>query len=709
MSISIGLVPCLSKIAQLQSESMDRLAVEEATRVEVEGSTDPQEYLVKLFKGLHLIPPQWLSSVDVSNTPALAYLEDIGWAVIRGKNAAGLWIVQRWCELSNQWIEEAIETLCTTCIAVVKLAKPYSLSGSKVTALISQEILSHKKLLLSALLASVVINAVGLAVSMYTMLIYDRVIPTGASQTLLVLTLGVAIAIVYEFVSKHVRSGLFETLINELDKSLARTIYTRFLAIRLDQLPHSVGGLASQMRGYETVRAFLTGVTTHVLVDAPYAILFMVVIFLIGGYLAFIPFTFFCLCILVGLFYKGRVAKLAESANGATNLRTGLLVETIEGAEAIKAGQSGWRMLSRWMENTDQARVHELGIRRISERSQYIVGIFQQCSYVGLIASGALLVSKGELTMGGLIACSILSGRILAPVATIPGQLIQWAHAKAAVHLLDKLWALEDDHHGHKQPLLIENIAGEYRFEDTVVSYGDFTALSIPNLKIKKGEKVAVVGAVGSGKTTLLRLLAGLYKPQQGRVLLDDLDLSQLSKPRLAESISYVQQEVRLFSGTVRDNLILGLLDPGDDVILQVARTTGLFEALLAGHPQGLQRPIYEGGTGLSGGQKQLLNLTRALLRDTSIWLLDEPTASMDQGLEAKVIATLKSSIAEHHTLVLVTHKVELLRLVDRLIVVAGQTVVMDGPKDVILKKLSNPTPAPTPNSVSGLSAVASS
>lgn len=689
MSIAAGLIPSLSKIAQLQREAFDSLAFAESIRNIA--ASDPDVFLDQLFEIMHLKSPKWLPSADVSQTPALIHVGDLGWAVLRGQNAAGLWIIQRWCDSTNQWLEEARETPGATCLALVKLTEPYTLSDSKVITLIRSEILGRRKLLLEAVLTSVVINAVGLAVAMYTMLVYDRVIPTGASQTLLVLTLGVAIAIVYEFITKHVRSTLFEQLIKEMDQSLARTVYTRFLSIRLDQLPQSVGGLASQLRGYETVRAFLAGVTTHVLVDAPFSLLFMGVIFLIAGYLAVIPLLFFCLCIALGFYYKGRVAALAVSANGASNLRTGLLVETIEGAEAIKSGQSGWRMLSRWMENTDEARDHEINIRRVSERSQYLVGVFQQSSYIALIAAGALLVSQGELTMGSLIACSILSGRILAPVAAIPNQLIQWAHAKAAVHMLDQLWSLESDHQGSAQPLMIEHIEGGYQFEDVVLSYGDVDALNVPSLIINKGEKIAVVGSVGSGKTSLLRLMAGLYKPQLGRVLLDGLDLSHVSKPRLAESVSYVQQEVRLFSGTVRDNLILGLLDPGDDVILDAARQTGLFDIVIAGHPLGLQRPIYEGGTGLSGGQKQLLNLTRALLRDSSIWLLDEPTASMDHGLEAKVVSALQAAILEDHTLILVTHKAELLSFVDRIIVVAGQKIVMDGPKDIILQKLAQP------------------
>lgn len=692
-NVPSSLLSCLTKIAQLQGESLDRLSLQEAAQTTQEnvGSSEPKAYLVKLLQTLHLATPNWMSEqkLDPSHTPVLIYSTDDNWGVLRGKNAAGYWVVQYWNNRSQQWNEKVVETLNAVLIAQLKLAKPYAASSSTVYNLIRNEILSRKKLLRDALLASIVINAIGVAVAMYTMLVYDRVIPTGAVQTLFVLTCGVGIAIVYEFISKVVRSKLFERMIMEVDQRMARSVYTRFLAVRLDQLPQSVGGLAAQMRGYETIRSFLVGVTSHVLVDAPYAMVFILLVYLIGGYLALIPLSFFILCIVVGVFYKGRVTKLAASSNVASAMRSGLLVETIEGAEAIKSGQGGWRMLSRWMDNTDSARDHELHIRRIGERSQFLVASFQQLSYVSLIASGALLVSQGELTLGALIACSILSGRILTPVATIPNQLIQWAHTKAAMKMLDALWMLEDDHYGQERPLVIDNICGSYLLKDVVVNYGELPALKIPNLTIKQGEKVAIVGAVGSGKTTLLRLLSGLYRPQEGCVLLDGIDLSHIAKPKLAENLSYVQQEVRLFSGTVRDNLILGLMDPGDDAILSVAKASGLFETVLAGHPKGLYRPIFEGGTGLSGGQKQLLNITRALLRDSKIWLLDEPTAAMDQGLETKVLKALKSSVGEEHTFVLVTHKAELLSFVDRIIVVAGQTIAMDGPKDVVLAKLS--------------------
>jgi len=273
----------------------------------------------------------------------------------------------------------------------------------------------------------------------------------------------------------------------------------------------------------------------------------------------------------------------------------------------------------------------------------------------------------------------------------IPGQLVQWAHAKAALQGLDKLWALEGDHFGHEQAIVLDSIQGGYRFESVQASYGSKKALALPTLTIHAGEKVGILGPIGAGKTTLLRLLSGMYKPQSGRILLGDVDLDQISKPVLTGHMGYVQQEGRLFAGSLRDNLILGLLDPGDEAILAAARLTGLMQAVISVHPKGLQQDIFEGGSGLSGGQRQLVNITRAFLREPSIWLLDEPTASMDRGLEIQVTQALKHAIRPTDTLVLVTHKAEMLELVDRIIVVANQQVLMDGPKAQVLQRLQAP------------------
>jgi ATP-binding cassette subfamily C protein LapB len=695
----MNLLACLARLAQLQHENFDRLALQEAAHTATsEHPNDGRAQLKGLTQQLQLRAARWLRAPDAAHMPCLLYAgagvsqAQVGeWGVLRGQNAQGAWVSEWWDVTDGRWREQADSALDAYQIAVFSLRQPFVASASPVYQLVRQELFAHAWLLREAVLGGLLLNVIALAVSFYSMQIYDRVVPTGAMQTLLVLTLGVLVAIVFEWVVKRVRSNLYDQLIDEVDQRLARAVYMRFLAIRLDQMPQSVGSLAGQMRGYETVRSFLTSLTTNLLVDAPFALIFMAVLAAISMPLALVPIFFFVLSLAIGLYYRGAVVALAGKSMASVNRKTGLLVETVEGAETIKSGQGGWRMLSRWMQTSDDARASEQQTRKISEHAQQLLGVFQQFAYVLLVAVGALLVSKGELTMGALIACSILSGRVLAPVALMPTQLVQWAHTKSALQGLDQLWALQDDH-GQQQPVVPESIRGHYQFESVSAGYAGAKALNVPRLTITPGERVGVLGPIGSGKTTLLRLLSGMYKPQEGRILLDDFDLSSVAKPVLAAHVGYVQQDGRLFAGTLRDNLILGQLDPGDETIMQAARATGLLQTVITPHAKGLQQPIFEGGSGLSGGQRQLVNLTRAFLRQPNIWLLDEPTASMDRSLELQVMRSLKQVLADpQHTLVLVTHKAELLELVDRVIVIANHQIVMDGPKAHVLTQLNAP------------------
>lgn len=275
----------------------------------------------------------------------------------------------------------------------------------------------------------------------------------------------------------------------------------------------------------------------------------------------------------------------------------------------------------------------------------------------------------------------------------LPSLLLQWGHVKAALQGLDRLWKLEGDHHEQDHPLTPEKIQGMYTVEKISTAYrsNPHKALQVTKLSIQPGEKIGVIGPIGSGKTTLLRMLSGMYKPQEGRVLLDHMDIAHISKPLLAENIGFLAQEGRLFAGTLRDNLMLGMLDPGDDKLLAAAEQTGLLQLVIKTHPKGLQLPISEGGMGLSAGQRQLVHLTRVFLRQPKIWLLDEPTSSMDRQTERKVIDALASTLRTHDTLVMTTHKNELLELVDRLVVVANHEIVLDGPKDKVLARLQNP------------------
>lgn len=683
----------LRRLAQLQGEQLDPLELKDAVDGLVPSVSSPhvdfEASVNRVIKKLHLPAPKWPKEIDPSVAPALIYSSTKGCCILRGVNPQGLWIVEQVDVEGQKWAEELLPNLDGFRVAKLKLAKPYDVSSSPVLRIIRDELFQHKKFLTEAALGGLVMNAIALATSLYSMQVYDRVVPTGASQTLMVLTMGVVMAILFEFCIKHLRAHIFDHLIDTVDKKLARSVFLRFLAIRLDQMPRSVGGLASQLRGYESVRSFLAAVTMQLAVDAPFALIFLLLIALIGHPLiALVPAVFFALSLIFGLLNRGKVEMWAAKSTAASNFKVGLLVESVEGAETIKSGHGGWRMLSRWMHTTDEAREQDLHLRRLTENSQHVVAIAQQISYVLLVAMGALMITKGEISMGSLIACSILSGRVLAPVAMIPAQLMQWAQVKAALQGLDRLWALENDNHGVEHVVIPERIRGDFRFENVLSQYAARPAIKVDNLVIKAGEKIGVLGPVGAGKTTLLRLLSGMYKPQQGRIYLDGIDLDFISKSVISQHVGYLQQEGRLFAGTLRENLLLGMLDPGDEAIYQACEKTGLLTSVIAPHPKGLAQEILEGGTGLSGGQRQLVNLTRVFLRQPQIWLMDEPTASMDQMLERHVLQTMQAHLKPTDTMILVTHKTEMLAMVDRLIVVANNQIVLDGPKLQVLQTL---------------------
>lgn len=692
----------LLRLATLRREGVDRLALREAAAQAQAGGGDARAQLARLAGHLGLQAPLWLAEADPARVPALALSPTGQWHVLLGQDAQGRWVLQGWSGgpgqpgaqaqqgPQGQWQEQALPALDGWQLAVLKLLPPFAVGRSPAFALVRAEMLRRRRLLLEAALGGLLIGLIGLVASFYSMHVYNRVIPTGAMQTLWVLTGGALLATLLDWVARGARSRLYEELIDGVDQRLARTVYLRLLSLRLDQLPGSVGSLASQLRGYETVRSFLAQGTGTVLVDLPFAALFLACLAFIGGALVLVPLLFFGLSLALALWMRARMEAAAKEGARSSNLKTGLLVETVEGAETIKSGQAGWRMLSRWLQHTEAARRAELDSRRLAEHFQHLMSAFQQLSYVLLVAAGAWLVGQGRLTTGALVACTILAGRVLSPMALLANQLLQWSHTRAALEGLDVLWRLEDDHQG-QEPVLLERLRGHYRLEGVVARYAAAPALKVAQLEIRAGERVGVIGPIGAGKTTLLRLLSGMYRPQEGRVLLDDVDLAHIAKPVLAEHMGYLQQEGRLFAGTLRENLLLGLADPGDEAVLDAARRTGLLQAVVAPHPRGLQQPIQEGGSGLSGGQRQLVNLTRVVLRRPRLWLLDEPTAALDGNTERQVIELLRREPAPDATLVLVTHKPELLQLVGRLIVVAGHQIVADGPTAQVLARLQMP------------------
>ncbi len=539
--------------------------------------------------------------------------------------------------------------------------------------------------------ASLLANVLALSAALYSMQVYDRVIPTQGVSTLIVLTAGVLIAAVLELVVKLARAQLLEAAVAGMDLELSHAIFARLLGIRLDQFPPSVGTLSAQLRSYETIRRFASSATLYLAVDAPFALLFLAAIALLAGVqVAAIPVVFFALSLAVGLFYRRRIARHAETGEGAGNRKLGLLVETVENAESIKAAGAGARQLGRWDELNRRAVDDDTRIQRYSEQATHFAAFMQQASYILLVAAGAWIAATStELTMGGLIACSILSGRVLGPVAALPGLIVQWAHARAALASLEKVFALQADNHAVARPLAPQQVRGEWRLENLKFAWpGRPRPFTMPMTAVRPGERVALLGPIGAGKSTLLRLMAGLYAPSEGQVLLDGLDIQQIARAHLSARLGYLPQDVKLLAGTLRDNLETGQAD--EATLLAACRQTGL-DQLVASHPQGLDMPIFEGGGGVSGGQKQLIAFTRLLLSRPVAWLLDEPTAAMDEATEARALAALKEALAgapSAQTLIVSTHKPALLAMVDRLIVLLPGGGVMDGPKAAVLERL---------------------
>ncbi len=688
---AMALAGVINTASRLQGKVVDRLQLHHAIGKHQVLLADTNEHnwrdhlkAVGLDAGAEAI--DWQDQPDPARLPAITWLAAQGWVLVRAQSPTDDWLIDYQGKLIQKPEAEPLP--------VGRLIFPEGnteTDQNPVRTFFKIAFLAHKKIFIEGAIAGALINLLALGTSLYSMQVYDRVIPTQGYATLGVLTLGVGIAVIFELIFKVIRSYLMEHAVTDIDSRLSRDIFSRLLQVRLDQLPGTVGSLSSQLRGYETIRGFLSSTTFYVLIDAPFGIFFVLLIGIIGGPLVgLVPVLFLVFSIAIGITLRKKIDYHAKQATAATNLKTGILVEAIEGAETIKAGGGGWGTLSRWLDVVDESIQHELVNRSISEKTGYFAAVLQQLSYVALVGVGAYFAAEGNLTMGSLIACSILSGRALAPIAQLPGLMTQRAHAKAALEGLEKVYKLETDNHGVERPLVPEKIHGHYNLERVRFAYpGAPQALSISQLMIKPGERIGVIGHIGSGKSTMLRLLTGMYQANEGRILLDGLDIDQISRSLLADKIGYLQQEHRLFNGTLRQNLLVGIPDPGDEAIRNAAARTGLLAAI-TNHPKGLELMIAEGGKGLSGGQRQLVALTRLLLSNPSIWLLDEPTASMDEQTEQRCLQVLHQAIKPEHTLVLVTHKPSLLALTNRLVVIANHQIIMDGPRDQVIAQLKD-------------------
>ena len=696
----------MQRLAQMQGSSVDLLNLTASTAVFAK-TASPLDALPHICQHMGLDKPKRLKQPDRVQLPLLCYTDALGWGVIVDRTPSNEWVV-----VTPKGPQPVANDQLLNASALVRLGPALNLGfgfglfkrqDEKFTffAHVQDTLAQYKSELTEACVASAFIGVLALATSLFSMQVYDRVIPTRSEYTLVILSLGVFLSIMIELAMKYARSHIMDYVIVGLDNRLSREIFNRLLQLRVDQIPASVGSLAAQMRGYEQVRGFYTASTLFTLIDLPLALLFLIVIMLVASpWVAVVPFVFGGVALLIGFSIRKKIMYQAKEGAALSNLKTGLLVEAVEGIETIKAGSGGWKFLSRWIGVNSKTIDSDLKMRSASESVGYLSATIQQISYAGLVVAGALVVMQGHMTMGALIASSILSGRILAPIMAIPGLLVQHAHAQAALEGLEKLYQLKVDHHGIDQPLVPSVINGHYALTDVKFAYADNPpAFVAPKLEIQPQERIVVLGPIGAGKSTLLRLLSGLYHPQEGRVMLDGLDLAHVHRQVVSQHVGYLQQDHRLFHGTLRENLLIGLPDPGDDALLNVMKRTGM-DRFVASHPKGLARPIMEGGKGLSGGQKQLVAFTRLILCSPAVMLLDEPTATMDDEQERRCLGVLAQEAQAGKTMVIVTHKSSLLPLATRIMVVVGNSIVLDGPRDVVLQKLQQSNaqpPAATP------------
>ncbi|NRB56766.1 MAG: type I secretion system permease/ATPase [Salinicola sp.] len=531
--------------------------------------------------------------------------------------------------------------------------------------------------------ASLAANLLAISTALFAMQVYDRVVPNAAFDTLWVLASGVALAVCMEFLLKGLRAHLLEVIGKRLDLELSSKLFEQAIRLRLAAKPASTGAFTSQVREFEAVREFFTSATAGAISDIPFVAVFVLVIAWIGGPVAWAPVAAIAGMIVPGLLLQRHLAKLARENLREGAVKNGVLLESLDQLETVKSTRAEGRNLALWESLSAQLSSTSIRLRSTTSMLAHSASLLQQLGYVGIVIIGVYRISAGDMTIGALIACSILGSRAIAPMAHTTGLLARWQHVKAAVEGLDEMMAAPNES-GTGQKVRKTHIEGNYRLEEIVLRHDENAppALQIPELTIEAGAKIALLGGNGAGKSTLLRLLSGFVEPTQGSIQLDDVNIAQIDPADRRQAIGYLPQDIALFYGTLRDNLSLDGAGYSDDEIFQALDGVGLGR-FVRKHPLGLELPIISGGS-VSGGQRQAIGLARLILQDPRIVLLDEPTAAFDQTNEKRAVAFLKQWMARR-TLIVSTHKKPLLELTDRAIVLREGKLAMQGNVDQIV------------------------
>ena len=536
------------------------------------------------------------------------------------------------------------------------------------------------------MLASLIANVLALAGILFSMQVYDRVVPAQSEPTLWVLFSGVIMAIAFELLLRLSRTHLSDLVGKRADLRISDVVFGHALRIRQDAISKSTGSFIAQIRELEQVRELMTSTTVNAIADLPFFLLFLFIMWFIGGPLVLVTLCAVPLLVIPGLAVQKPLARLANEGMRESALRNAMLVEAVQGIEDIKLLRAEPRFENQWNRANSVS-------ASISMHQRFVVSLLmtwtqevQSIMYAVVLVFGCYMVMKGEMTTGALVGTSILSSRMISPLAQLSGLFARWQQAMVARKGLNELMARPVDQPEQQSRVHRASLRGDYALEHVIFQYGKddrAPAIAIQKMTVQAGEKIAVLGRIGAGKSTLLRVLAGLVRPQEGNVLLDGTELRMLDPADLRRDMTLLTQDAHLFYGSIRENLVMGAPMADDASMAEALHISGALP-FVQSRPQGLDNIIFEGGAGLSGGQRQAMLLARAILSDPQIVLLDEPTASLDEASERHVIESLRKWLGSR-TLIVSTHRASLLALVDRIIVVDGGRIVMDGPKDKVL------------------------
>ncbi|MCE8053717.1 type I secretion system permease/ATPase [Halomonas daqingensis] len=548
----------------------------------------------------------------------------------------------------------------------------------------------NRRLYRDVIAGSVIINLFAVAMPLFVLNVYDRVVPNHATETLWVLAAGIFVVLCFDLALRLMRSAFVDLAASRADVKLSSRIMSQVLGLRMEAKPASTGSFASTLQSFESVRSFIGSATVVALVDLPFVLLFVGVIALIGAPLALPVLAGIVVVLLYALAAQGKLHELSETTWRVSAQRNATLVESLSSLETVKSLRAESRIQSIWEKATAFLSRTSAQLRLVSTSVSNVAMWAQHTVAVGVILVGVYLIIDGNLSQGGLIAAYMLSSRAMAPISQAAALLAQYHQSSTALKSLDDVMQRPVERPDGKSFISRPVVRGEIRFDKASLRYPDEErdALRDISLKIEPGEKVALLGRVGCGKTSLNKLLLGLYAPTAGAVMLDGVDLRQFDPIQLRRHIGYVPQDVSLFFGSLRDNIVAGGGSDGvdDESLLRAIKLSGL-ESLVNGHPHGVDLQVGERGQMLSGGQRQAVAIARAMVHDPQILLLDEPTSSMDHASEEAFKTNLKQ-YGEGKTLIVVTHRTSLLSLVERIIVIDAGKVVADGPRDKVVEAL---------------------